>query len=453
MIMKKMVAIACAGLMMATALTGCSSGGDDKKPAAGDGKTLKVAAFEGGYGKQLWENLAKEFEKTHEGVTVELVTSSKLDEELNPKIKAKDYPDVIQYNVGQKSGFTESLVKDKQLEDISDVFEGDLKDKMADGFVNNTITQPYGDGKTYLAPLFYSPCGFWYDQSKFGEGKYTLPTTWDEMFSLGDQLKSEGKGTSLFTYPKNGYFDAVIYGMLNQAGGNEFYGKALNYDKDTWNSEAGTKVINTLSRLVADYTDKDVVANANSDNFKVNQQNMIDGKALFQPNGNWVIGEMSASTPEDFKYGFMALPAFEEGGDRYSYTFFEQMYVPKGAANKDLAKEFIKFMYSDEAIDIMLKNEVKDSESGKMKPSIVVQPVKGIVEKLDGDNKLIYSIYEQEKTFPSVGAFATTKPIEGVTLADSVFAPIDSILEGKMTGEEWKAGLNTAWEKFRGALE
>ncbi|WP_286173042.1 hypothetical protein [Caproiciproducens sp. MSJ-32] len=34
-------------------------------------------------------------------------------------------------------------------------------------------------GKTYLAPIFYSPTGLWYDAAQFEKEK--LPTTWDEM--------------------------------------------------------------------------------------------------------------------------------------------------------------------------------------------------------------------------------------------------------------------------------
>lgn len=71
-------------------------------------------------------------------------------------------------------------------------------------------------------------------------------------------------------------------------------------DADTWTSDAGKKVLDTLGKLVTpDYTQEDTVANANAEGgFKINQQNVIDGKALFMPNGNWVIGEMAASTPE-----------------------------------------------------------------------------------------------------------------------------------------------------------
>lgn len=444
--MKKFLSLALAALMVA----GCSSNttetpdnGEQGGNTETEKQVLKVAAFAGGYGEDLWKNLAAKFEETHEGVTVELQTASNLDEILRPQIQAGDWPDVIQYNIGQASGFAETLIKEDALMDISDVFaDPAVADRIAEGFADNSITQPYGDGKTYLAPLFYSPCGLWYNKAYFGEGGYALPTTWEEMWALGDQAKADGK--NLFTYPVNGYFDGVLYAMLNQAGGDEYYAKALSYDENTWTSEAGQKVLNTIGKLVTEYTDKNASGNANSGNFMKNQQAVLDGTALFMPNGNWIIGEMGeAPRTEGFEWGFMALPAFEEGGARYSYTFFEQMYVPAQAENADLAKEFIKFMYSDEAIEVMLNNP----------KGIVVQPVKGIVEKLDGDNKLIYSIYENENTFPAMGAFAATEPIEGLELKSAVFGPIDTMLEGTTTVEDWQNGLVDAFAQFKAALK
>ena len=66
------------------------------------------------------------------------------------------------------------------------------------------------------------------------------------------------------------------------------------------------------------------------------------------PNGNWVIGEMAdAPRADGFEWGFTALPAVEEGGERASYSFFEQIWMPKGAVNKDLGKQFIAYLYSD----------------------------------------------------------------------------------------------------------
>lgn len=445
--MKKFLCMSLVALMAATTLVGCSSATSGEN-AEGEKRVLKVAAFEGGNGAEIWKNIEKAFEEENTEVDVQLQLSSKLDEELRPQMLDGEYPDVVYYNIGQKSGFTETMIKENALLDISDVFEGELKDKLSDGFAENAITQPYGDGKTYLAPVFYSPTGLWYDASKFEDGK--VPTTWDEMWAYGDKLKAEG--STLFTYPQSGYLDATLFAMLYQAGGADYYKKALEYDSNTWNSKEGQVVIDTIAKL-ADYTWDATVANANSDGgFKKNQQAVIDGQAAFMPNGNWVVGEMSESTPEDFQWGFMALPAYEEGGDRYAYTFFEQVWVPKEGKNHEDAKEFIKFLYSDKAVDLMIANKAPNKD-GEMVATPVVQPVKGIVEKLDGDMKLFYSIYEQEGVLPALGNWATTDTIEGLDFKKAVYGAVDSLVDGSMTAEQWKSQLNDAFEKCRAALK
>lgn len=446
--MKKLLCMSLVALIAATTLVGCGSKPTEEVSAEGEKRVLKVAAFEGGNGAEIWKNLETAFEEENTDVDIELQLSSKLDEELRPQILDGKYPDVVYYNMGQKSGFTETMIKENALLDISDVFEGELKDKLADGFAENAITQPYGDGKTYLAPVFYSPTGLWYDASKFADGE--VPTTWDEMWAYGDKLKGEGK--ALFTYPQSGYLDGTLFALLYQAGGADYYKKALEYDANTWNSEEGQVVIDTISKL-ATYSWDSTVANANSDGgFKKNQQAVIDGEVAFMPNGNWVVGEMSESTPENFKWGFIPLPAYEEGGDRYAYTFFEQVWVPKEAENADDAKEFIKFLYSDKAVDLMINNEAPNKD-GEMVPTPVVQPVKGIVDKLDGDMKLFYSIYEQEGVLPALGNWATTETIEGLDFKKSVYGAVDSIINGSLTAEEWKAQLNDTFEKSRENLK
>ena len=59
-----------------------------------------------------------------------------------------------------------------------------------------------------------------------------------------------------------------------------------------------------------------------------------------------------APRAEGFEWGFTALPALEEGGERASYSFFEQVWMPKEAKNQDLGKQFIAYLYSDEAAEI-----------------------------------------------------------------------------------------------------
>ena len=460
-VVRKLMALALVSAMATSMLAGCGSSDDSGKDSGKDADkgseetVLKVAAFEGGNGTQIWEDIAKAFEESHDGVKVELEMSPELDKDLTKAIQNGDVPDVVYYNLGQPSGFTETMLKEEAIADISDVFDDELKDKMLDGILDGTDAQPYGDGKIYLAPIFYTPTGFWYNATLVGEGKqYEIPTTWDEFFALGEQAKKDGH--ALFTFPTTGYFDATIYAMLAQAGGLDFYNDALKYDANTWTSDEGKKVLDTVAKLVGkDYTQEDTVSNANADGgFKINQQNVIDGKALFMPNGNWVIGEMAASTPADYEWGMMGVPKWSEDESQSVYTFTEQMWVPADAPNMDLAKEFVKFMYSDEVVDICLNNKTTDKESGKESDTPVVVPVKGAADKLpDGVTKDCYAAATADDVVAVTGKWAPTAPIEGLDMAKAVYGPVESINTGDMTVDEWQKQLVETWEKCADALE
>ena len=60
-----------------------------------------------------------------------------------------------------------------------------------------------------------------------------------------------------------------------------------------------------------------------------------------------------APRAEGFEWGFMALPAVNAGGSGCSFCWFEQMWIPAAAENQDMAKEFVAYMYSDEAAKIL----------------------------------------------------------------------------------------------------
>ena len=157
----------------------------------------------------------------------------------------------------------------------------------------------------------------------------------------------------------------------------------VSYTHLIWDTPEAQQTFDIIAKL-ASYTEKTTPANANDNDFRKNQQLILDDKALFMPNGNWVIGEMAdAPRADGFKWGFTALPAVTEGGDRASYTFFEQIWMPKGAVNQDLGKQFIAYLYSDEAAEIFASGETP-----------AVQPIKGMADKLEGDNKIYYSIYD-----------------------------------------------------------
>ena len=207
------------------------------------------------------------------------------------------------------------------------------------------------------------------------------------------------------------YKRQFFYGLMYSIGGDDFFQKATHYAEGVWDSAEAAQMFDIVSKL-ASYTEKTTVANANNDNYLKNQQLVVDNKALFMPNGTWVVGEMKdVPKPEGFEWGFAPIPAAKAGGDLYSYTFFEQIWSPKKAENPELADKFIAFLYSDKAADIFRSN----------KENPAIQPITGISDKLEGESKMMYGIYNDGTIKPALGAFATTDPVEGVSMAASLF--------------------------------
>ena len=451
--LKKLLALALA-LVMVFALAACGgdpapAGSGDPAPAeSGSGEpagTIKVAALESAYEETypgMWQEVCDAF-TAQTGIAVDLTVERNLEDVIGASMQGGDYPDVIHLATGREAGLTEQFINDKLIADITDVLdmtvpgeETTVGDKIIEGFTDTSATNPYGDGKTYLAPMFYSPCGLFYNAGLFEEKGWTVPTTWDEMWELGDKALEEG--IYLFTYPTAGYFDAFLYALMNVVGGSDFFNAATSFEEGIWETPEADALFEILDKL-ADYTHPSTPAQANDQDFTMNQQLVLDNKAIFMPNGTWIVGEMAeAPRAEGFQWGMTALPALEDGGMGYSYTFLEQAWIPAGAANIDAAKQFIAFLYSDTAADIFAKGGA-------------VQPIRGMTDQLEGDNKLFYSIYDSGAG-AAMGSFAAYSPIPGIDNTSVFFEPINSLVGGTLTIDQWKANIISATDQMRANL-
>lgn len=394
--------------------------------------TLKISGLEGGYKRAHWDELAKKFEAAHEGVTVELELAQNIHEILRPQIQAGNVPDIIYLSVNSEGGLVDTMVREKQLEDISSLYSMTVpnesvtvSEKILPGFEDNLIISPYQDGKSYMAPLFYSPTGLFYNGNLVGEGKtYELPTTFDEMIALGE--KAAADGIALFTYPTAGYFDGFMFSLLNMAVGPAEFTKLMNYDVNAWNNPEIKAAFAKVGEML-EYLHENTVAQANGNDFTKNQQMILDDAALFIPNGTWLPNEMKdAPRVDDFKWAMSSIPALKDGGDSYAYTFFEQAFVPKGAENKDLALEFLAYLYSDEAAKIIYEN------------SGAVQPITGTDSFIssDDENSIFYNIYDNGAK-AAMGGFAAAESVEGVSMSDVLFEQVNAVGNGTVTPEQW----------------
>lgn len=427
---------------LALVATGCGNSAKSDSQS----KTLNVAALQGGYGKKMYTEVIKSFEKANPGVKVKLTISKSIEDEITPNMKAGKYPDLVVLGQGRQAGLTESLIKDNQVEDVSSVLnmkvpgeKKTVKQKLIPGIVGNLGTNPYGNKKTYLMPMYYAPTGLVYNKGLLKSEGWSEPTTMKEFYALGDKAKA--KGIALFTYPTSGYLDSYFYSTLATAGGTSFFNNVMSYKKNIWKSDTATTVLDNTAKLLTKYTASSTVGNANEQDFTKNQQLILDNKAIFMPNGTWIVGEMaSAPHAKGFEWGMIPTPAYKENGKRYITTSVESSWIPKQATNKTLAKKFMAFLYSDKAAKIF-------NRSG------AVQPIKGESDKVSGDLKAFYRIYSQDNVEAVVGGFASAKPVEGVDIKATLFNTADSIISKKTTVSQWQSKLNSASNQLNAAKE
>lgn len=402
--------------------------------------TIKVAAIETAYGSQVWVDVAAAFE-AETGIKVELTTDKNLEDVLTGPMQNGEFPDVVHLATGRPAGLTEQLVKANALHPLTNALAltipGEsvkVSDKIAGGFTDNNIVAPYGDGVTYMAPMFYSPCGLFYNAKLFEDKGWEVPTTWDEMWELGETAKAEG--IYLFTYPTAGYYDAFMFALMNAIGGPDFFNAITTYQEGAWDSENGKTLLNILDKL-ASYTHPSTPAQANNQDFTKNQQMAMNGSALFMPNGTWITSEMAdyAATLDNFAWGMTAVPA--AGTAPYSFCWFEQAWIPAGAEHIAEAEQFVAFLYSDKAAEIF-------ASAGAM------QPILGIADMLEGENAMFYSIYDNGAK-AAMGGFAAFSEIPGVDVSGTFFAPIDSLVAGTITIDDYAELVKTNSDLMRAA--
>jgi len=185
--MKKQILGLCAAA--AIALSACGGSASDTSTtdgAAGDVTLTWWHNSNNEPGKSVYDQVAKDFEEAHPGVTVEVTAMAHEDmlTRLEAAWQSGDAPDVYM----ERGGGELADKVDAGL--VKDVTES-ASDEIAK--LGGNVSGWQVDGQTYALPFSMGVVGFWYNTDMFAEAGITeAPKTWDEMYDAIDKLKAAG---------------------------------------------------------------------------------------------------------------------------------------------------------------------------------------------------------------------------------------------------------------------
>lgn len=411
-----------------TDAAGTSEGGS-KKVENGE---LNIAVFQGGYGREYWDQVSEEFMKDHPGTKINITASPKIAELVRPKIVAGNPPDLMYIAGGDNLPILDGLIKDKALTDLSDVFNTDdgsgaLKDKMLPGVLESRSMAPYGDGKIYLAPFNFGVLGLWYNKTLFDGKSIQTPKTWDELFAMNATAKDNGR--ALFTYQGlyPGYLDEVIIPSIYDLGGQKALDQFFDYDPEFWKSDVFKQVWGNILKFATE--DNGLMKGTVALNHTQAQTAFMQGKAMFIPNGTWFEDEMKDAPREDgFQFGFLGIPSFQSGSSVKAMSQIEQIVIPAKAKNPELAAEFLKYIYTDKSIKL---------NAEKSKAVMAVKDAADLAKPYISETT--YNVYKAVDNGMELvnGTFKTVAKGSRYSPKDEVYKTISSLMNKQMTLEQY----------------
>ena len=413
---------------------------------------LNIAIFQGGYGDTYWNQMVELFEQSHEGIKVNMTISPTIGDIIRPQIVAGNAPDFICLNDGGEDGVILSLIKEHALLNLNDVFDGEnyagtgtLRDDITDGILESTKCAPYGDDEIYLAPFNSGPQGLIYNKTFFDENNLEVPKTWDEFFALGDTVK-EIDGRALFTYQGN---LSRLYGRNALAGNRKRMWRRCTAKrlqimrKVPFNNEGVLKALTHIKEIADNGYLLDGTVGMNHTE---SQTEMMLGKAAFITNGTWMENEMQDAPREDgFEFAMAPIPTENADDVHYVFDSCEQFSIPAAAKNPELAKEFLRFLYSDESVSAFAE------ASGALYATKSAREV--AKDKLSTAIYNMYGIYEEANASSLIMSFAAVPADCKINPKDEIFNPITSVMNDEMTVEEWAQNVEDAFAQVRADME
>ena len=340
--MKRLTKLMAGAAAIALATAGCagSGGGSSDSSGGGGDKTLTVWLMNGSAPETLTDALNKEFESTHDGVTVkyEVQEWNGIQDKLTTALASQDPPDVIELGNTQAPSFA----ADGVLTDLS----GDVSDLGGDQWLESLKDSGEWDGKQYATPFYAANRVVLYRTDMFQQaGIASAPTSRAEWLDAITKLKakfgSDPQFQSLYLPGQNWY---TLLSFIYDEGGDiaENSGKDFKATVNSAEAKAGLEFYKQLVDASGTTAPKD------NDEQNPEQAGIYgQGKVAMMIALPWELGTAAKDNP-DIEKNSSAFPIPSKTAGKAAPVFQggSNLAIPVNSKNPDLAKDYLKLMLS-----------------------------------------------------------------------------------------------------------
>jgi len=322
--------------------SGCARQPGEEK-AASKKTTIEVSVFEGGFGLDYFLQVARDYEKLHPDIKVNLWGDPRNAEKLRPRFIIGNPPDVFWGDLP-----VWKLITNNQLYPLNEILETKAygqdkkwKDTIYPGLVDGLKYE----GKIYGIPTDFSIWVIWYNKGMFEEHGWRIPETWTEFLQLCEDIKKAGIAPIAFQGRYPSYMAGTLEALFQRIGGLKAVYDAQNLVPGAWEHPAFLDAAGKVQELVnKGYLQKGCMGMSHTEA----QMEFVRGKTAMVTCGTWLKSEMSNVLPEGFQMACFGYPAVEGGkGDPTAVQVGCAFWcIPADAKHPKLGADFLKFLTS-----------------------------------------------------------------------------------------------------------
>jgi raffinose/stachyose/melibiose transport system substrate-binding protein len=386
--------------------------------------------------QKLVETLAEEFEAQKQGVTVEHqgFETAQLDDQLQRAIQSGEGPDISQINNGENS--MGPLVRAGLIVPMDDYAEQyGWNDLLSPGLIaRNRYTEDgttIGEGTLWGVSSTAEIVGFYYNKQIFADNGVEIPETFADLEAAMQTFKDAGVTPLVFgnldPWPASHLFGEILGTMTTRE-----YLDGLIYRQG--NKSWETDEIKQAAAKLQEWKQNGYLLQGFegiSPDDAVSLFAAGQGAMLMQ--GSWDAPNVAVQMNENA--GFFLMPPQEAGGTVLHVGGVGIPYgITQNAEDPDLAAEFINFLVSERALELMVE---QSALPGQTVPAEMITP-----DTLAGD---LYTAWNAANEADAIGHYLDWAT---PTFYDTLNAELQRLLGDQTTPEAFAQALQADYARF-----